>query len=459
MSLMTMEHRISRGPRISRAASTVSIVAIAVSGCVTKSSNPLSPTVAGPLPGVNITAPKPVQPTTGTRIAVDKQPVTLVVANATTNGVRPLSYLFEVATDTGFSNKVFSRAGVAPGDSQTTLRLPDALATGRSYFWHARAQDGANTGSFSEAATFDIYTPVVIQAPVPVAPINNTVVTTTRPRFTFTNAPRSGPVGAINYAIQLADNSALANPIALWTVAEQSTQTSLDAPVDIPTNKQWFWQVRAFDPTTTGPWSAVQVFQTAAAAPPPSGGGGGTGPAPNDQMNLSLAAVYNSPADVASWPATAAVTSLTFAHGTGVTIHFTKENSWPVYTPPGWAGGLTYTVWAVVKVNGRWNTSGFIEMWPGRAGTGAGIVSPASCGATDFACNWAYDSRWGPMAHYNPSAGEQMGFFVSAGDARGVGTVTSVRERSNVVVVALPPADSGSFTFSVLSMPLSLLHH
>jgi hypothetical protein len=449
---VTMVHRISL------AASSASMVIIAASACnVSKSANPLSATIAGPLPGVNITAPTPMQPAIGTRIAVDRQPVTLVVGNATTNGVRPLSYLFEVATDAGFSTKVFSRAGIAPGDSQTSLRLPDALATGRSYFWHARAQDGANTGQFSDAASFDIYTPVVIQAPVPVAPINNAVVASLRPRFTFTNASRTGPAGAISYGIVLADNSAFANPFAVWTVAEQPNQTSLDAPADVPANKQWFWQVRAFDPTTTGPWSAAQTFQTSAPAPPGTGGGGGGGgsaPAANDQMNLGVAAVYNSPADIASWPATAAISSISFAHGSGVTIHFTKESSWPVYTPPGWAGGLTYTIWAVVRVNGSWNTSGFIQMWPGRGGTGAGIVSPAPCGATDFACNWAYDGRWGPMAHYNPSAGEQMGFFVSAGDARGVGTVTSVRERSNVVVVALPAGDSGAFTFSAGSMPL-----
>jgi hypothetical protein len=40
-----------------------------------------------------------------------------------------------------------------------------------------------------------------------------------------------------------------------------------------------------------------------------------------------------------------------------------------------------------------------------------------------------------------------MGFFVSAGNARGEGGVTSRRERSNVVVVPLPGGDNGSFGF------------
>src|SRR4029077_15085610 len=96
--------------------------------------------------------------------------------------------------------------------------------------------------------------------------------------------------------------------------------------------------------------------------------------------------------------------------------------------------------WAVVNVNGRWYTSGFIQMWRGRPSTGAPIL-------TDFARNWAYDARWGPMNGHRPAVGEQMGFFLSAGDARGNTTPTSVRERSNVVLIPLPAGDSGSWNY------------
>ena len=103
-------------------------------GCeASKSADPLSPSVAGPIAGVNITAPKPLEPN-GSRVASDKQPVTLLAENASTTGVRPLSYVFEVATDAGFTNTVFSRDGIAPGDGgRTSLRLPDPLQSGRTY--------------------------------------------------------------------------------------------------------------------------------------------------------------------------------------------------------------------------------------------------------------------------------------------------------------------------------------
>jgi hypothetical protein len=168
-----------------------------------------------------------------------------------------------------------------------------------------------------------------------------------------------------------------------------------------------------------------------------------------DAIDLATAAVYNSPPDIAQWPITTTITELHMrprgVQPEGISLVFSGQQTWPDYTPPGWDGSLQYTVWAVVKINGKWYTSGIIQMWRGRPGTGAPIL-------TDFAINWAYDARWGPMNHYQPSVGEQMGFFVSAGNARGVGGVTSARERSNIVVVNLPAGDVGDFSFSSLHM-------
>ena len=420
--------------------------AIAMGACEQKSSNPLAATVAGPIPGVNITAPSVMAPTSGTKIAVDKQPITLTVTNATTNGVRPLSYLFEIATDTNFTNKVFSRDGITPGSAQTSLTLPDPLATGRTYYWHARASDGANTGAFTSSINFDVFTPIVIQAPVLVSPAPNSTSDSIRPSFVVTDAVRSGPVGAITYQIEVADSATFANKIAVWTAAEQPNQTTLTINLDLGYSTVYYWHVRAADPTTIGPFSSTFAFSTPAApvvTPPPAGGGSSGGAcAGSDQMNLSVAHVYNSPPDIASWPATGCISQLTMDSSAGLSFQFSTYNTWPDYTPPGWDGPLEYTVWAAINQGGTWNMSGFIQMWRGRASTGAPILS-------NFANNWAYDARWGPMAGYQPHVGEQMGFFLSAGNARGVTTVSSVRERTNVVVVALPGGDSGNFTFSL----------
>ena len=258
----------------------LSPVLFAVAGCTAmKSANPLSPTVAGPIPGVNITPPTPVEPR-GVKVPVDKQPVTLVVENAASNGPRPLSYVFEVATDADFTNKVLSRTGITPGDGRTTMRLPDPLATGRSYYWRARAEDGANTSPYSAPANFDVFTPIVIDQPQLVSPANNTKVTGLRPTFTFSHAPRSGPVGPIAYVIEVSDTDSFANKLAAWTIDERpGSETSSQLPQDGQYGQYLFWHVRAVDPTTAGPWSNIQGFAMPDLPPTPAPGPG-PGPTP-----------------------------------------------------------------------------------------------------------------------------------------------------------------------------------
>ena len=256
---------------------------VAAAACVaTKSSDPLSPSVAGPIPGVNITPPVPVDPA-GAKVPVSSQPLTLIVANASTTGVRPLSYLFEVATDTGFTNKIFTRDNVTPSDSgRTSLRLPDPLPSGHTYFWRSQAHDGANTSAYSGPANFDVFTPEAIDQPTLVSPIAVATVSNLHPTFVIGNAPRSGPVTAISYTIEVADSDQFVNKAAIWTVREQggqTSQTSLTAPADLAATKIYFWHARAWDDAISGPWSATQAFKTPTpvVVPPPGGGGGGGG--------------------------------------------------------------------------------------------------------------------------------------------------------------------------------------
>src|SRR5215204_1277752 len=92
------------------------VLTCTLAGCeASKSSNPLSPSVAGPIAGVNITQPKLLEPTQGFKFKETQQPIKLLVENASSSGVRPLTYLFEVATDTQFNNKVYARNGVSQG--------------------------------------------------------------------------------------------------------------------------------------------------------------------------------------------------------------------------------------------------------------------------------------------------------------------------------------------------------
>jgi hypothetical protein len=247
---------------------SVSLVAT-LAGCeAKKSANPLSPSIAGPIEGVTITSPKPVAPN-GEIVPVQSQPVTLLVANAASSGVRPVTYVFEVAVDAAFTNKVLSREDIPPGEGgRTGLRLPDALAPERTYYWRARAQDGANTGPFSEPARFDVITPVVIDPPGLMEPAANQILTTLLPRFKWANAGRSGPVGTIVYLLQVSATDTFATTFA-WNVPEQTNQTTFDSPSSGTYSTVYYWRVRAGDGTTNGPWSVIRAFRTPDAPPPP----------------------------------------------------------------------------------------------------------------------------------------------------------------------------------------------
>ncbi|MEQ1877397.1 MAG: hypothetical protein ABL958_12195 [Bdellovibrionia bacterium] len=87
----------------------------------------------------------------------------------------------------------------------------------------------------------------------------------------------------------------------------------------------------------------------------------------------------------------------------------------------------------MLKVNGRWSAAGILQYWNGLDAMGDDITLNRQ-----IAINWVYDGRWGPMADYQPSPGEEVGFLVTAGNARGPAVVTSVRERSNAVIVPFP---------------------
>jgi hypothetical protein len=272
--------------------------------------------------------------------------------------------------------------------------------------------------------------------PTPVSPSANAHIDTRHPRLTVTNAARTGSIGpVVDYQFDLARDEAFTNTVGSWNVTEQATQTSLEVPAELEYAGVYYWRARATD-GTSGPWSRVFAFQAPSApqaAPPPPVASG------QDAINLHQVIVTGgSPRDVASWPVTASLNALDF-QASGVAVQFSKKDGsgrWPDVLPPGWDGMLQYTLWMVVNVNGQWYTSGGVEYWYGLGRNGG----PPS----EFARNWYYSQAvWGALATRQPNVGEQVGFFVTAGDARAK-DVRAVSERSNVVMVPFP-SNAGAY--------------
>ena len=243
-----------------------------------KSSSPLSPSVAGPIAGVSITPPKLLEPAQGFKFRESQQPIKLTIENASSNGVRPVSYIFEVATDTDFTTKVYARGGVPPGEGGRTSVQIDRLDLGRAYYWRARADDGANSSVYA-TAQFEVLPKPLVTAPGLASPINSERVASRRPTLTVNNSDRTAAVGGLAYEFQVAADQTFATLVTAGVVDETPGQTSFTPAGDLAPDVVHYWRVRASDRDTTGPWAAAQTFRTpvpvATPVPGPSPAPGG----------------------------------------------------------------------------------------------------------------------------------------------------------------------------------------
>jgi hypothetical protein len=126
--------------------STVLASAVACS----KSESPLEPTAA-----TTLSAPKTASPAQDEQIGYLEQPLQIRFDNLTGTGTTAATYSIEVARDSGFADKVYTRADITAGSGSTTISVPDRLNVG-TYFWRVRAKNGTVETPFSSGVTFGI---------------------------------------------------------------------------------------------------------------------------------------------------------------------------------------------------------------------------------------------------------------------------------------------------------------
>lgn len=245
------------------------VAPLVAAGCSSeKSRNPLSPNVAGPIAGVNITTPKTLQPSNGSEITVGSN-IDLLIENATSNGERPLWQQIEVALDQGFTSKVHSNEKVALGaNGQTSYRVPSGLTGGRTYYWRVRALDGANTGSFSNGAMFKVVIPVIIEPPVPMSPVGDATTANRSPQLVVRNTAVTGPAGAVIYYFQLALDAGFANIVWNGSAPRTAGESTSVQPPELAAGARYFWRAYGSDGSNNSTWGPLQAFQTPAPPAP-----------------------------------------------------------------------------------------------------------------------------------------------------------------------------------------------
>ena len=243
------------------------VVTLGLAACeAAKSANPTAPSVAGPIPGVSITAPRPLEPSTGSMLISSAVPPTLLIENPGSTSVRAFWLQVDVGTDVSFQQLVHQADRVTPGDGgRTVYRLPEPLGAGFTYYWRSRAQDGANTGPYSAISSFTVVPPVVIDPPAPTAPTGT--LSTNRPEFKVTNGTISGTTGVV-YRFQISISADMAGVIALVTATPGSGTTTITLG-ELPYATTFYWRVFGTDGTVQSTFSPTLSFRTPAPPPPP----------------------------------------------------------------------------------------------------------------------------------------------------------------------------------------------
>lgn len=253
-----------------------------------KSSNPLSPTLAGPIEGVTFTPPKGLEPAPNQQIKDKDQPFNVVIENASSTSPRPFKMRMQIATDANFASVVWSRDGIEPGEGgQTRFVMPERMQAGRQYFYRVQADDGANQSPWSDAVGFQILMPSAFGAPTPRSPLGNEQLTTSRPELRVANGTAQGPVAQAYYLFQVSTDPAFGNVVVNEEAPQQNGETALTVPGNLNYSTTYYWRARISDGETVSPWSAVESFRTGAAPAPTPTPGPAPGPAPGGSCVLS----------------------------------------------------------------------------------------------------------------------------------------------------------------------------
>ena len=375
--------------------------------------------------GVTLVSPQLVSPADGAQIRNANQPITLTVANGVTTGSTPPTYTFEVASDSGFASKAYTKDGVAQGANGQTSLVIDKIGPAKSYFWRVRTNSGSTPGPYSRVRGFTVGPEVILQAPVLGDPASNATVGES-PTLNVNNVQRTGPAGQVVYRFEISEQSNFSSLVYSASTNERADLTFTAHTVTIRLEeKTYWWRVQASDPSNavTSAYSGGNPFKV-------------------QPFDMKQATILSSPPDLGSWGETSKITSIDFTSDAFL-VDFdrrTGPNRWP---DVGFGDGtLQYTLGMCLNINGHWYCSGIVQFWFGRE-------LEASGRPNEIAVAWFYDfARWGPMTGHQPAPGEVVGLFAAAGNLRGAGysgiTCPRVCERTNVALVPWP---GGSASF------------
>jgi len=191
-----------------------------------------------------------IQPT-GDELVATATP-TLRMSNSIDPEGDPLTYSFEVYSDSALTNLQASVTGLAQGSPTTTWTVDVPLEEDAHYWWRGRTFDGYQYGEYIEPASF--WVNAVNQPPNSfslAAPSDKDTVLETYPVLSWHPSSDSDPSDVVAYRMQVSTDSLFGS----YEEVEAYFDTSATMPIPAELNSQYFWRVQAYDLADGTTWS------------------------------------------------------------------------------------------------------------------------------------------------------------------------------------------------------------
>ena len=226
---------------------------------ITANTAPTVPTLTSPSAGAQVSTLTP----------------TLTIGNSTDAQGNTITYDIQVSTSSTFGTIAAQTTGLAQGGSgSTSWVVSPNLVTGTTYYWRARAYDGALYSSYAAYQSFSIVSNSAPTTPGLNSPAAAATGVTRTPTLVVNNS--TDPDGnTITYEFQVATTSSFSTIVAQAAgVAQGTGTTSWIVGTQLAYSTTYYWRVRANDGALNSPYAAYRSFttmsNTAPGAPAPT---------------------------------------------------------------------------------------------------------------------------------------------------------------------------------------------
>ena len=173
-----------------------------------------------------------------------------------------LTYDFDVAADSQFTNIVASITGVVQGaDGTTSWILTPALTENTPYYWRARAKD--NHSGYSNYVSASFFVNIANDpptAPVINAPVGGGEVASYTPTLVVNNATDPDSQGLMyTFELDTVNTFDSANKQTSALIPEGAGTTAWN-PASLTENTTYYWRAKANDGLADGPWVTANFF-------------------------------------------------------------------------------------------------------------------------------------------------------------------------------------------------------